>query len=99
MNKLKLNITDQAKSDIRLIINYIAKDNKRAAKAISIYLYKVCKNLAKFPDMGTARLDFTYKNFRFFTIKKRYVIVYKIEGNNLFISRVLTAYQDICALL
>lgn len=99
MSKLKLNITDQAKTDIRLITNYIAQDNKSAAKAMSKYLYKICKNLAEFPDMGTIRPDFTYKNFRFFTIKKRYIIAYRIDSNTLFIARVLTAYQDICALL
>ena len=99
MSKLKLNITDQAKADIRLITNYIAKDNKNAAKAMSKYLYKICKDLAEFPDMGTIRPDFTYKNFRFFVIKKRYVIAYRIENDSLFISRVLTAYQDICAVL
>ena len=99
MSKLKLIITDRAKADIRLITNFIAKDNKSAARAMSVYLYKICRNLAEFPDMGTVRPDFTYKNFRFFTIKKRYVIVYRVEDSILFISRVLTAYQDICALL
>ena len=99
MSKLKLNITYRAKADIRLITNHIAKDNKSAARAMSVYLYKICRDLAKFPDMGTIRADFTYKDFRFFIIKKRYVIAYKIDGDNLFISRVLTTYQDICALL
>ena len=99
MSKLKLNITDQAKADIKLITNYIAKDNKSAAMAMSKYLYKICRDLAEFPDMGTIRLDFTYKNFRFFIVKKRFIIAYRVDGNKLFISRVLTAYQDICTLL
>ena len=35
MNKLKLNITDGAKADIQIITDYIAQDNKNAAKAMS----------------------------------------------------------------
>ena len=99
MSKLKLNITEQAKTDITLIMEFISKDNQQAAKSMAMYLYNVCQDLARFPEMGTARPDFTYKNYRFFTIRKRYIIVYRIVGNELFISRVLTAYQDICTLL
>ena len=66
---------------------------------MAMYLYNVCQDLARFPEMGTARPDFTYKNYRFFTIRKRYIIAYRVVGNELFISRVLTAYQDICTLL
>ena len=99
MSELKLNITEQAKADITLITEFISKDNKQAAKAMAMYLYRICNDLARFPEMGTARPDFTYKNYRFFTIRKRYIIAYRIIGNELIVSRVLTAYQDICALL
>ncbi len=99
MNKLNLIITDRAKEDISIITDYIALDNKNAAKAMSVYLYKICSDLALFPNMGIARPDFTYKDFKFFTIKKRYIIAYRIINNDLYISRVLTGYQDICSLL
>ena len=99
MNNLKLNITDKAKEDIIKITEYIANDNKMASKALSEYLYNICKNLTIFPDMGVSRPDFTYKDFKFFTIKKRFIIAYYIKDNNLYISRVLTNYQDICSLL
>ena len=69
MTELKLNITDQAKADIALIEDYISKDNKQAAKSMVLYLYKVCRDLSIFPEMGTVRPDFTYKNYRFLTIK------------------------------
>ena len=99
MSKLKLNITDRAKKDIILITDYIAKDNKRAARNMAVYLYRVCSTLADFPHLGTIRADFSYKDYRFYVIKKRYVIAYRIEGDTLFISRVLSGYQDICAIL
>ena len=39
MRKLKLNITYRAKADIRLITNYIAKDNKSAQRlCLCIYI-------------------------------------------------------------
>ena len=99
MNELKLIITDRAKEDISIITDYIAKDNKNAAKAMSVYLYKICSDLAMFPNMGISRPDFTYKDFKFFTIKKRYIIAYRVTNSHLYISRVLTGYQDICSLL
>ena len=99
MNKLKLKITEQAKADITSIVEYIAKDNKTAAYAMAAYLYSVCQNLVGIPEIGTSRPDFTYKNYRFLTIKKRYIIAYRVEENILFVSRVLSAYQDICELL
>ena len=74
MNKLKLKITEQAKADITSIVEYIAKDNKTAAYATAAYLYSVCQNLVGFPEIGTSRPDFTYKNYRFLTIKKRYIM-------------------------
>lgn len=98
MNKLKLNITDQAKSDIRLITNYIAKDNRTAAKNMADCLYDACIKLSRYPELGTLRPDFTYKNYRFYTVRKHYIIAYRVENNILYISRVLATYQDICAL-
>ena len=95
----KFNITEQAKADINLIVEYIAKDNKSAAQAMALYLYKICKDIALFPEIGTSRPDFTYKNYRFYTIKKRYIIAYRVINDEIFISRVLTTYQDICDLL
>ena len=99
MSKLNLIITDRAKEDISLITEYIAKDNIKAAKAMSKYLYKICLTLADYPNIGTVRPDFTYKDFRFYVIKKHYIIAYKTDETNIYISRVLSGYQDICMLL
>ncbi|MBQ8475572.1 type II toxin-antitoxin system RelE/ParE family toxin [bacterium] len=83
---------------ISQIVDYIAKDNTTAAKNMAMYLYEICNNLAIFPNIGTTRVDFTSEDLKFFVVKKRYIIVYKIEGEILYISRVLTGYQDICSL-
>ena len=99
MNDLNLIITEQAYNEMVLISGFIAKDNVNAAKKHLNLLLKVCRRLTEFPESGIKRPDFTYKDYRFYIVKKRYIIAYRVENNNLYISRVLTAYQDICALL
>ena len=99
MNNLNLIITEQAYNDMDLISDFIARDNVKAAEKHLNLLLKACCRLTKFPESGIKRPDFTYKDYRFYIVKKRYVIAYRVENNNLYISRVLTAYQDICALL
>ena len=51
------------------------------------------------PEIGIKRADFTYKNVRFFVVKKHYLVVYQINSDSVVILRVLSAYQDICSLL
>lgn len=99
MSKLDLIITVSATSDMELIADYIAKDKKSVATKMLKLFQKSFETLSDHPELGVKRPDFTYKNIMFYIVKKRYVIAYKIHNNNLVILRVLTAYQDICALL
>jgi len=99
MNKLNIIFSEQAYQDIELICNYISKDNHIAAKKLTNILIKSCDILAAFPDLGVKRLDLSNKNIMFFVVKRRYIIVYKIEKNNIYIIRILSSYQDIQALL
>ncbi|MDD3688024.1 MAG: type II toxin-antitoxin system RelE/ParE family toxin [Bacteroidales bacterium] len=99
MNKLNLIIENKAESDLELIADYIAKDNKAAAIKMLKQFYKSFEKLSEFPNMGIKRLDFTYKDVKFYVIKKHYLIIYTIIEDSIHILRVLTAYQDICSLL
>lgn len=99
MNNLKLIITEQAYKDLDLISNYVANDNIKAAEKLLNSLLKACRRLTKYPASGIRRPDFTYKNYLFYIVKKRYIIAYRVENNNLYISRVLSNYQNICKLL
>ena len=99
MNNLKLVITEQAYKDMDLISNFIANDNVKAAEKLLKFLLKTCRRLTKYPTLGIRRPDFTYKEYRFYIVKKRYIIAYRVENNCLYVSRVLSSYQDICALL
>lgn len=99
MNKLKLIIENKAESDMESIADYIAKDNKKAASETLKQFYKSFEKLSEYPNIGIKRPDFTYKDVKFYVIKKHYLIIYTVIEYTIHILRVLTAYQDICALL
>lgn len=99
MNNLKLIIEIKAESDMELIADYIAKDNKKAASKMLKQFYKSFEKLSEYPNIGIKRLDFTYKDVKFYVVEKHYLIIYTIIEDSIHILRVLTAYQDICGLL
>lgn len=99
MNRLNLKITETATSDMEIIADYIALDNKNAAIKMLKLFQKSFNSLCTHPNIGTKRQDFTHRDVLFFTIKKRYLIIYNFDKNNLVILRVLTTYMDICSML
>ncbi len=99
MNNLKLEITSKAYNDIEIISDYIAKDNKSAAIKFVKLFYKTFKTLCKHPNLGKTRDDFTYLDVKFYILKKKYLVIYRIIDNKVLrILRVLTTYQDICSI-
>lgn len=100
MNNLKLEITSKAYNDIKVISDYIAKDNKTAAITFVKLFYKTFEVLCEHPNLGKIRNDFTYLDVKFYVVKKKYLVVYRVINNKtLRILRVLTTYQDICSIL
>lgn len=100
MSNLKLEITGKAYNDIEVISDYIAKDNKSAAAKFVKIFDKTFETLCKHPNLGKQREDFTYLDVKFYVVKKKYLIIYRIiDDKALRILRVLTTYQDICSLL
>lgn len=99
MNKLNLIIENAAESDMVAIAEYIAKDKRSAAAKMLKLFHTSFDKLSTYPEIGFSRPDFTYKDVKFFVVKKHYLIVYKTTENELHILRVLSAYQDICAML
>lgn len=99
MSKLEIIITEQAQADINGIIAYIELDNKKASYEFAKTLKKLFIHLSDFPQMGKKRPEYTNENVLFFTIKWGYSIVYFVEGNNIYILRVLSEYQDYSLLL
>lgn len=93
-NKITVITTDEAKSDIRGIVAYIALDNKQSALRFAQIVKKTFIYLSEFPFMGKKRPEYTDNDVLFFTIKWGYNIVYKIENDKLYILRVLSEYQN-----
>lgn len=96
MNKKDYKIKNIAIKDIETIADYIANDNKKIAQELIKTFEKTFEKLAKYPNLGVTRKDFTHKDVKFFVVKKNYLIVYNIEKDTVCILRVLAAYQDIC---
>lgn len=99
MNKLDLKITTIATKDMETIADYIALDNKNAAIKLLRQFYKSFEKLSEYPNIGIKRPDFTYKNVKFYVVKKQYLIIYTIIEDTIHILRVLTTYMDICSML
>ena len=99
MSKLTLRILDKAEEDMTLIGNYIAQDNVSVATNLLKQFYATFETLSEYPNLGYMRPDFTYRDVRFYVVRKNYLILYKVEQSTLFILRVFPAYQDICSLL
>jgi plasmid stabilization system protein ParE len=79
-----------AENDIDDIVSYIAKENKKAAKAMD--------NLSDNPMIGHTREDLTKKPVRFWPVKWRYLVVCTVSSP-IEIVRVLSGYRDFPALI
>ena len=92
-------IKSKALEDISIIADRIKEDNEKAALNFIQLLYEVFDKISRFPNLGVSRKDFTYKDVRFFVVEKHYLVVYNIENESVCILRILSSYQNICALL
>ncbi len=62
-------------------------------------LFAAFERLSAHPELGHRRRDLTLLPVRFWTVRRRYLIVYRTESNTVAILRVLSAYRDIAAIL
>lgn len=87
-----------AEADIREIVDYIAADNFDAAMRLVDDFYDAFARLAEFPDLGHRRPDLTDRPVRFWTVRQRYLVVYR-DQSPIEIVRVVSGYRDIPTLL
>ena len=99
MSKLRIITTSKAKADIKNPTSYIAKDNKQAAISVAKIIRKTIVMLSEYPLSGSKKEDIVDKEIFIYTIKKRFLLVYKIIDDKIVFLRVLTRYQDIFAIL
>lgn len=100
MSNRRIIITEEAENDIINIGNYIAQDNLSVAKDFISKLKKSFVNLSFYPRLGKSRPEFSGDDkILFLPVMTNYLIVYTIISNDLHIVRVLSKYQNICAIL
>lgn len=92
-------ITEEAKNDITVIIDFISRDNVKVAFDMLNIIYKTFEMLKMYPEAGIKKINIRKTSVRIYSIRKKYSIVYRELDNRLEILRVLTRYQDILAVL
>src|SRR6188472_4332069 len=92
-------IAPAAEQDIVEIGTYIEQDNSAAARKLVTEIYDCFPRLAEQPAVGHHRPDLTSLPVRFWTVRGRYMIVYRGETAPIEIVRVLSGYRDIADIL
>lgn len=87
------------KKMLKILSSYIAKDNIRAAIAVTKLFKKSIEKLSNFPNLGKHKNGIKDKDILIFTVKQRYSIAYKIVNGSIVVLRILSRYQDIFAIL
>lgn len=92
-------VAPAAERDIVEIGSYIAMDDRDAAQKLVTQIYDCFPRLAERPALGHRRPDLTSLPVRFWTLRGRYMVVYRGEAAPIEIFRVLSACRDIAGLL
>jgi antitoxin ParD1/3/4/toxin ParE1/3/4 len=87
-------LTPEAEADLQDIWSYIAPDNLDAADKLETDIKTACIWLAAKPERGHFRRDLTGKPVRFWTVRKRYLVVYDPVTKPLQIIRILHGARD-----
>jgi toxin ParE1/3/4 len=92
-----LDISEDAKAELREARRYIAKDNPRAAARFRAAMVQRWQTLRRFPEMGPLRPKLG-PGFRTFVVGN-YLIVYRVAAESIEIVRLLHGARDIDTLL
>ena len=88
-----------AKADLQEIAEYVGNDSPDAARRVIARLYETFERLGEQPSIGHTRSDLTSRDVRFWTVRGRHTIVYRVAGRGVEILRVFGAGRDVSALL
>lgn len=95
---LRLVYTPDALADLRSILRHIAGDNPPAARTFVGAIERRCQDLCRQPHLGRTREDLGIGP-RIVPFRRRIVIAYRIEDNDLAILRVFYGGRDYETLL
>ena len=92
----------EAQEDIDAIAHYIAEDNPKAAEGFFVELDDLCDLLIHTPDIGSMRIfqSRRLRGMRVMPLKKfgKYLVFYRVQGDEIEIVRVLHGARDYPAL-
>jgi len=92
-------IAPAARQDLFDIISYVAARDSDAAVKLRDALFAAFDRLSERPALGHVRRDLTPQPVRFWTVARRYAVVYRGEVGPIEIARVFGPGQDIASLL
>jgi len=91
-------IAPPARQDLIDIRNFIAKENRAAARKVLAQIRAACRTLAKRPKLGHLRTDLASEPLRFWPVYS-YLIIYRPNSKPIEVVRVLHGARDISAIL
>jgi toxin ParE1/3/4 len=89
-----------AEEDLTDIVTYIAADRPSAAEAVAAKIEKNLKLLSKHPHLGRIpnEEDLIRVGYRYLVVQN-YLIFYTIEGQTIYVHRILHGARDYLSLL
>lgn len=96
--RLPLVYSALALADLEEIFDFIAADNPRRARLYIEEIQRTCRGLTDAPLIGTARPDLQ-PDLRIMTFRRRVVIAYRVQGDQLEILRVFSGGRDYEAIM
>lgn len=96
-----LKIAPEASEDIDGIYNYVCKDGESIAKKQVELIMSSLDSITTFPEMGEKLSNkvSVETDYRYFVIKKIYIVFYKIHENYVGVYRLLRSEQDYLKIL
>lgn len=87
-------VSDLAAADIEAIADFIAQDNPLRAGSFARELRESCLGLADAPFRFAQLENYAHRGYRR-RIHGRYAIVYRIDGTEIIVVRVLSSLMDV----
>jgi toxin ParE1/3/4 len=90
-----LSITRRAGKDVREIWDYIAtRDSAEAADHVTAEITSQFEKIADMPGIGHRRYEIKSRSYRVCSVFS-YLIIYRVKGRTVFISRVVHGRRDL----
>lgn len=86
-------VSDLAAADIEAIADFIALDNPQRAASFARELGEACLGLADGPFRFAQLEDYAHRRYRR-RIHGRYAIIYRVDGDDVIIVRVLSSLME-----